>query len=135
MKKKTVVIACALALAAVAALAGAVFAFYHLPPKTDPGCSKIYTADEILSAEKAVKEKFKDLNGCKLFALTYAGDEASLSEYDYSEDYDQAIVINSVFLSPLFGGGAWNAHEIYTWHFLLMRSQGGEWKLLTYGYA
>ncbi|MBO4894489.1 MAG: hypothetical protein J5562_06220 [Clostridia bacterium] len=135
MKKKTVVIACALALAAFAALACTVCAFYRLPPRTDTGYSKIYTEDEILSAEETVKEKFKELKGCKLFALTYAGDEESLSEYDYSEDYDQAIVINSVFLSPFFGGGAWNAREIYTWHFILMRSQGGEWKLLTYGYA
>ena len=36
---------------------------------------------------------------------------------------------------PLTSRGAWNAHEIYTWHFILMRKNGGEWKLLTYGYA
>ena len=56
MKKKTVVIACALALAAFAALACTVCAFYRLPPRTDTGYSKIYTEDEILSAEETVKE-------------------------------------------------------------------------------
>ena len=32
------------------------------------------------------------------------------------------------------GGGAWNANEEYTWSWWLARSEGGTWKLMTWGY-
>lgn len=101
----------------------------------DLGTSNLYTEDEIRSAINVVADNFKEFEGCRLYSLSYAGDEQSLREFDYNNEYDEAIVINSVFLSPFFGGGAWNAHEVYTWSFILMRKNGGEWKLLTYGYC
>ena len=131
MKKKLLI-----AVAAVAAvLAIAVGALYLKPVSVELGESAYYSEAERQAAVDAVKEKFKTLDGCKLFKLSYAGDEESRNEFDYDEQYDEAIVINSVFLSPLTARGAWEAHEIYTWHFLLMRKAGGGWVLLTYGYA
>ena len=108
---------------------------YAKPVETDCGTSDIYTEEEIQTAIDIVETKFKDFKGCKLFSLSYAGDEDSLKEFDYDENYDQAIVINSKFLSPLIQKGGWNAHEIYTWHFILMRKDNGIWQLLTWGYA
>ena len=32
------------------------------------------------------------------------------------------------------GGGAWEANEEYTWSWWLARSEGGKWKLMTWGY-
>ncbi|MBP9988448.1 MAG: hypothetical protein KBT46_03020, partial [Ruminococcus sp.] len=101
----------------------------------DLGTSQIYSEEDRQSAIDIVKKEFTKFTGCKLFKLSYAGDEDSLKEKDYNENYDEAIVIDSEFLSPFFGGGSFNSHEIYTWHFILMRSNGGEWEILTYGYA
>ena len=131
MKKKLLIVAAVVVLL----LAVGAGVLYLKPVQIDLGQSELYTEDERQAAVDAVKEKFKELDGCKLFRLSYAGDEDSLKEFDYDEQYDEALVINSVFLSPLTSRGAWNAHEIYTWHFLLMRKDGGEWTLLTYGYA
>ena len=53
---------------------------------------------------------------------------------DNKEIFTQCIAFNSSFRSPKKGGGAWNANEEYTWSWWLARSQGGEWKLMTWGY-
>ena len=131
MKKKLLIAAAAAALL----LAAAVGFVWFRPVSVDLGRSELYSEAERQAAVDTVREKFKELDGCRLFRLRYAGDDDSLREFDYSEQYDEAIVINSVFLSPLTSRGSWEAHEIYTWHFILMRQTGGEWVLLTYGYA
>lgn len=131
MKKKIFVFIVALIIV-LSLIAGVL---YFKPVSIDIGESNIYSEQEIQSAIDIVKTKFDDFDGCKLFSLSYAGDENSKKEYDYDENYDQAIVINSTFLSPLFNSGAWNPHEIYKWHFILMRADSGEWQLLTYGYC
>ena len=120
----------------VAVIAAAAIGIYSLKPvSVDLGDSDLYSEAERQAAIDVVKEKFKELDGCKLFKLSYAGDKASRAEAGYNTNYDEAIQINSVFLSPLTSRGPWEAHEIYTWHFILMRKTGGEWKLLSYGYA
>ena len=131
MKKKLLITAAAVVLL----LAVGVGVLYRTPVSVDLGQSELYDESERQAAVDVVKEKFKELDGCKLFKLSYAGDEDSRNEFDYDDQYDEALVINSVFLSPLTSRGAWNAHKIYTWHFILMRKDGGDWTLLTYGYA
>jgi len=134
--KKKICIAIAILLAVIVlACVSTIVYVYNKPVTVDLGSSDLYASSEIQSAIDIVKEEFNELEGCKLFSLSYAGDEDSLKEFDYNDDYDEAIVINSKFLSPVFGGGGWNSHEIYTWHFILMREKGGEWHLLTYGYG
>lgn len=125
----------AVIIAVAAMLAGLGAGFYSKEPTIEIGTSDLYTQAEIQSAIDIVENKFTEFKGCRLFKLSYAGDADSLKEFTYNENYNEAIVINSKFLSPIFGGGAWNSHEIYTWHFILMRDDGGEWDLLTYGYC
>ncbi len=131
MKKKLLIAAAVVVLLLAAALGVVCLK----PVSVDLGRSDLYSEADRQAAVDAVKAKFRELDGCRLFKLSYAGDEDSLKEFDYDDHYDEAIVINSVFLSPLTSRGAWNAHEIYTWHFILMRETGGDWVLLTYGYA
>lgn len=128
MKKKVLMICLV-----IAALIAAVWIIQ--PSKTDLGSSELYTDSEIKDAVSIVREQFRHFHGCILFSLSYAGDERSLSEFDYNDNYDEAIVINSVFLSPIIRAGAWTPRRIYTWTFLLMRQNGGQWELLTYGYG
>ena len=131
MKKKFLLILSVLLLFLLTSLA--CFSLY--PAKIDCGASDLYTSDEINAAIQTVRDEFKTFSGCKLFSLSYAGDEASLKEFEYCADYEEAIVIDSVFLSPLFRSGAWTPRRLYTWHFILMRNPDSPWQLLTYGYA
>lgn len=100
--------------------------------------SEMYPESVIREAQDALERDFKNMEGCKLYALTYAGDEKCKEGLAYINElgrYDQCIVFESVFRSPLFGGGAWEAHSIYTWSWYLGRVYGGEWEVVTKGEA
>ena len=135
MKRRILTILAALLALVILILALAAGSVYLRPVKVRYGSSDLYSKAEIKSAIEVVEDKFGEFKGCKLLSLSYAGDEDSLKEFDYNPDYDEAIVINSRFISPPFGGGGWNSHELYTWHFILMRKDKGPWTLLTYGYC
>lgn len=104
------------------------------------GSSSLYTEEERSAAAEAVKKKFKEMNGCRLFSLTFAGDERcqqelqSWNRMDETRRYEEMIVFDSVFRSPKNGGGAWNANEIYTWNWMVAKTDGG-WEVVNYGYA
>ena len=141
LTRKRVLIAAAAVLATLVFAFGA-FLFFESRPVTeiyhDWSESTIYTDDQIAAAADAVEAYFKTIDGCKLYSLTYAGDEKSQRELAYineSGDYDYCIVFDSVFRSPLFGGGGWTANEIYTWNWYLGRTNGGEWEVVQWGYA
>ena len=100
------------------------------------GCT-VYPEEDIDSAARVVIESFKSKEGCVLFSLKYAGNGEleycrSLSE---EADYTECLVFESVFRSPLKSYGAWETNEIYTWDWYLAREKGGEWQLVTAGYA
>ena len=99
--------------------------------------SDIFTEEDINKAVECVKVDFASLQGCKLFSLSYNGDTHSLREKEYQlkqgSEYDEYIVIDSVFLSPIFGGGAWNACRIYSWSWILGRYVDGEWVVIDRG--
>jgi len=101
--------------------------------------SDIYSQEEIKSAVECVKDDFKSLHGCKLYSLSYAGDEQVQRETAYrlerESQYEEYILIDSVFRSPIFGGGGWNSDDIYTWHWILGRNAGGEWVVIDKGYC
>ena len=106
------------------------------------GDSELYSKRDIDKAVDEIMDKFGSWRGCKMYSLAYGGDEKCLRELEYcnslasdGEVYDQCIVFESVFRSPLRGGGAWEPNEIYTWSWYLARTNGGRWDLLTWGYA
>lgn len=101
--------------------------------------SDLFSEDDIRSAMDCVKTDFKSLHGCKLFSLSYYGDAKTYQEIDRRErqgpQYDEYIVISSVFLSPLTGISSWNNGEIYTWDWILGRNANGEWVVIDKGYC
>lgn len=106
------------------------------------GDSEIYSHRDIDKAADEVMDTFNSMRGCKMYSLTYAGDDVCKSELDYCNSladdgvvYDQCLVFESVFRSPVRGGGAWESNEIYTWTWYLARTENGRWDLLTWGYA
>ena len=107
----------------------------------------IYSKEDMDAAIKAIKTVFKDFDGCELHSISYSSDDqcntpdhiAWMNELeaanDNKETFDQCIMFTSDFHSPKDGGGAWNPDEEYTsWQWWLARSDGGKWKLMTWGY-
>lgn len=113
--------------------------------KIDYGNSSIYTEEDMNAAIEIIKETFSTFEGCELHSLSYSSDEAcnnadniawmnDLEEAnDNKEVFTQCIAFDSSFRSPKNGGGAWEANEEYIWSWWLARSDGGEWKLMTWG--
>ena len=130
-------------LATVAATVALLFGYIMLRPvEIDYGESEVFTRAEMEAAVKAVRLDFAKMFGCKLFSLSYAGDEECAKELerqnkhrDEEEKYTQCIVFDSVFRSPVTGGGAWSANRIYTWNWTLARTDGGPWTVIGKGYC
>ena len=107
----------------------------------DCGESEFYGAEELEAAAEIVLTEFAGFDGCVLHTLEYAGDDVSARELEYYRGTDrelaQCAVFISSFHSPVNGGGAWEADRAYTgWSWLLVREEdGGDWALLTAGYA
>ena len=112
-----------------------------LPASVNYGSSEIFTRVELEEAAAAVKADFTKMQGCKLFSLKYAGDEVSLGQLEYAneylsggEPYTDSIVFDSVFHPPVFGRGAWD-HHMYYWSWTLVRTENDGWTVLTKGYC
>ena len=113
----------------------------------DYGTSSIYTQEDMNAAIELIKKEFNTWNGCELHSISYSSDDecnnketiAWMNELeaanDAKETFTQCIMFKSDFHSPKRGGGAWNSDQEYTnWQWWLARSDGGQWKLMTWGY-
>lgn len=110
------------------------------------GTSSIYSKEDMSAAINVILEEFNTWEGCELHSISYSSDEECNNAEnirwmndlekanDNKEEFTQCIMFNSSFRSPINGGGAWNANEEYTWSWWLGRSEGGDWKLMTWGY-
>lgn len=135
-RKKTLAIISAVVLTLIL-----VFACINLRPASiDYGNSDVYSQQDMDEAIKMIKDRFYSWKGCKLYSISYAGDDFCERELDYcntlADDgvtYTECIVFRMRFRSPIFGGGAWNPNFEYDWSWYLARTQGGEWELLTWG--
>lgn len=130
--KKAVLILSALLLAL-----GACWLF--LPAKIDLGSSALYSHQEVEETANLVAEKVRSWEGCRLYSVTYAGDETCIKELEYCqelrEDCEACIVFEVVYHSPLWNSGAWNPNQIYFWTFYLGRPEGGSWDFIAWGAA
>ena len=113
--------------------------------KIDYGTSSIYSKKDMDAAIKIIMKEFEAFEGCELHSLSYTSDEEcntaeniawmnQCKAKDDPEVFTQCIAFDSSFRSPENGGGAWEANEEYTWSWWLARSEGGKWKLMTWGY-
>lgn len=114
--------------------------------KIDYGSSAIYSREDMDAAIAVIRELFGTWEGCELHSIVYGSDEACSAENlawmnaletanDAKETFTECIMFKSDFHSPKNGGGAWNPDQEYTdWSWWLARSEGGPWKLMTFGY-
>ena len=114
--------------------------------RIDYGTSSIYTQKDMNAALELIKKEFDTWNGCEMHSISYSSDDecsesniAWMNELEAANDekkiFTQCIMFKSDFHSPKKGGGAWNADDEYTdWQWWLARTDGGQWKLMTWGY-
>ena len=110
------------------------------------GDSSIYSEEDMNEAIKLIREEFDTWEGCELHSISYSSDDECSAENiawlnelasanGIEENFTQCIMFKSNFHSPKNDSGAWNPEKEYTdWQWWLARSEGGEWKLLTWGY-
>ena len=113
------------------------------------GVSDIYSREDMDSAIAIIKEMFSKWDGCELHTIRYTDDDYCNTEKNikwmnelaegrgYEADFDQCIAFFSNFHSPSYG----NHHKTFNtdseyedWSWYLARTNGGEWKLITFGY-
>ncbi len=112
------------------------------PLSVDYGTSQMHSVEEMELTVAAVKADFAQMEGCKLYSLKYAGDERCRQELEYAnkelsqeERYTDCIVFDSVFRSPVAGGGAWEPNKLYRWSWILAKKGNGAWIVINKGYA
>lgn len=106
--------------------------------ETHKVASELYTQEEITAAIDTIKTEFKDWKGCTLKELYYAGDEVSQDHQDWADrnNADEALVLLSSFdVDESGGNGSLNPNSTYDdWMWILVRSDGGQWKHVDHGY-
>ena len=134
MKKKILTV--------ISVLLGIALILTFIPAVIDCGESVIYTKEDRQSAARLISDTVNSFEGCKLYAVKYEGDEVSQKNLEYCNSlaadgvtYSESIVFTSYFRSPIFNAGARNPNDLYSWSWYLARTNGGEWEILTYGYA
>ena len=113
------------------------------------GVSEIYSHEDIDSAIAIIKEMFSKWDGCELHSIRYTDDDYCNTKKNigwmnelaesrgYKPNFNQCIAFFSNFHSPkseesntTFETDA----EYEDWSWYLARTEGGEWKLITFGY-
>lgn len=117
--------------------------------EVDYGTSELYSEDDIYAAIEVVMDEFTTWKGAQMQSIAYISDETSSSDVEYCNElreaktpdepeFDQAIVLTSSFHSPSgedAEGTSWEPDTDYTdWTWHLGRSDGGEWKLMSWGF-
>lgn len=101
------------------------------------------------TAIQLIQDEFAGWKGCELHSLRYTSDACNTSEniqwmndlakgQNLDVTFIQCIQFESDFHSPKNpkDQGAWNLDEEYTdWQWWLARTDKGDWKLMTWGYA
>lgn len=105
MKKNILIVMCV--------LLGIALILSFIPAVIDCGDSVLYTKEERQAAAKLISDTIESFEGCKLYAVTYEGDEVSKKNLEYCNSlavdgvtYSESIVFTSYFRSPIFNAGA-----------------------------
>ena len=101
--------------------------------------SEIYSDAEIESAIDILVDYFNIFfEGCTLTEITYLGDDNLDDWQEFAErnSADDVIVLVSSFDVDSSGGdGSLNPNSTYTdWKWILVRTDGGEWRHVDHGY-
>ena len=114
----------------------------------DYGSSELYSKEDMDAAIALIMKEFNTWKGCEMHSIRYASDGQCNAENlswlneieaarDAKEHFSQVISFVSDFHSPKKNTEmtAWNEDFEYTdWQWWLARPDGGNWKLMDWGY-
>ena len=97
-----------------------------------------YSNEDIQAAVDTVEKEFKkDFPGCTMTALRYTALSGKDSNTEWATQYnaEEAMVLYSDFDVDSSGGdGSLDPNSTYTdWSWVLVRENGGAWKIATWG--
>ena len=113
----------------------------------DYGTSELYTQADMDAAIDAIMAEFGTWKGAEMKRIAFTDDKTCTGNVSYANElrkdgqpeFDQAIVFTSDFHSPSGEDAketAWEPDSDYNgWSWYLGRANGGDWYLLTWGYA
>ncbi len=101
--------------------------------------SQVYSPAEIEAAIDVVTSNFKkNWEFCTLLELSYIGDDKLADYQDWADrnNADDVIVFLSDFYISFFANSPTmnNGSEYEGWMWILVRTRGGEWQLVDWGY-
>lgn len=101
--------------------------------------SDLYTDEEIAAAMDVVTSNFeKNWKFCTLLEISYIGDGRLADYQDWADrnNADDVIVFLSDFYISFFANNPTmnNGSEYEGWNWILVRTNGGEWQLVDWGY-
>lgn len=101
--------------------------------------SQVYSPAEIEAAIDVVTSNFeKNWKFCTLLELSYIGDDRLADYQDWADrnNADDVIVFLSDFYISFFANNPTmnNGSEYEGWNWILVRTDGGEWQLVDWGY-
>jgi D-alanyl-D-alanine carboxypeptidase len=113
----------------------------------DYGASEIYSQADMDAAIKIIQKQFGKWKGCELHNIRYAGDEYNNAENlkwlndlapgkNYKSNFTQCIMfVSDFYVSSKATKTTFTLnHEYKDWQWWLARTDGGKWKLMTFGY-
>ena len=112
--------------------------------KIDYGKSELYTKEELDDAIEVVFEEFKTWKGLKMLTISYTTDEHSYDMLGYANslaksknlvpNFTQVIEFKSdLYASKYAGSEGFSEGMVYNWGWILARSNGGKWHLMSWG--
>ena len=91
----------------------------------DYGDSTIYTKEDMDAAIAMIRKEFDTWDGCELHSISYGSDDAcSADNIAWMNELEAANDAQETF-----------SQCILFWQWWLARSEGGAWKLMTWGYG
>lgn len=122
-----------------------------LPPgdvsnvQIDYGESALYTKEDMDAAIRVIEKEFRTWKGFELYSLSYGSDAKCndanvrwLNELEEANDakahFTQCILFESDFHTGKNDEGFEENTDYTHWQWWLCREDGGEWKLMTWGY-
>ncbi len=111
----------------------------------DYGESALYTHEDMDAAIRVIQNVFRTWKGFKLYRVYYVSDENCsknnldwLNELEQANDnkehFTQCIMFESDFHTAKNSEGIEEDADYTHWNWWLGREDGGEWKLMTWGY-
>ena len=111
----------------------------------DYGHSALYSKEDMDAAIRLIEKEFRTWKGFELYSIAFVSDEkcgeenvAWLNSLEDANDaethFTQCIVFESAFHTAKNDEGFEEDADYTHWQWWLGRSDGGEWKLMTWGY-